>query len=48
MSLQQIIKKVLGQPGGFDVRAVTSILEGRRLQRQGTIFTGFNSPPGRF
>jgi len=48
MSLQKIINKVLGRPGAFDLDAVTSVLEGRRLQGHETIFTGFKSPPGRF
>ena len=48
MSLQKIINKVLGRPGAFDLDAVTSVLEGRRLEGRQLIFRGFESPPGRF
>lgn len=32
----------------IDVRDVTSILKGRRLQKSRRKFRGFDSPPGRF
>ena len=48
MSIQTIINRVLGRPGAFDVGAVTSVLEGRRLQKRTIFFRGFESPPGRF
>jgi hypothetical protein len=38
----------LRQNGYETVNAVTAVLNGRQLARQGDAFIGFQSPPGRF
>jgi len=45
MRLKKFLNRTLGRPGGFDVDAVRSVLEGRSQPTRTDSFRGFNSPP---